>query len=112
MFDTRLSRTTTEHFLRVLAQKRLAVEWTGRFILETDHRCEMLAAIVRRHDGAALQEIGIDDLLGHGALGSLALWIYSALAGIVVHTLPAIFYVLLREEKEGATAGQVVAALD
>ena len=51
-------------------------------------------------------------LLGHGALGSLALWIYGALAGIVVHTLPAIFYVLLREEKEGVTAGQITAALD
>src|SRR5882757_8024650 len=51
-------------------------------------------------------------LLGHGALGSLAMWIYGALAGIVMHTLPAIFYVLLREEKEGATAGQITAALD
>ena len=50
-------------------------------------------------------------VLGHGALGSLALWIYSALAGIVMHTLPAIFYVLLREEKEGATAGQITASL-
>ena len=29
-----------------------------------------------------------------------------------MHTLPAIFYVLLREEKEGATAGQITAALD
>jgi hypothetical protein len=71
----------------------------------------MLAAIVRRHDGAALQEIGIDDLLGHGALGNLALWIYSSLARIVVRTLPAILYVLLREEKEGATAGQITASL-
>ena len=71
----------------------------------------MLAAIVRRHDGAALQEIGIGDLLGHGALGSLALWICSSLARIVVRTLPAILYVLLREEKEGATAGQITASL-
>ena len=51
-------------------------------------------------------------LLGHGALGSLVMWIYGALAGIVIHTLPAIFYVLLREEKEGATAGQIAATLD
>jgi len=51
-------------------------------------------------------------VLGHGALGSLALWIYGALAGIVVHTLPAILYVLLREEKEGLSAGQITAALD
>lgn len=51
-------------------------------------------------------------LLGHGALGSLVMWIYGALAGIVVHSLPAIFYVLLREEKEGVTAGQILAAVD
>ena len=50
-------------------------------------------------------------LLGHGALGSLAMWIYGALAGIVVHTLPAIFYVLLREEKESVSPAQVAAAL-
>jgi len=54
----------------------------------------------------------IISLLGHGALGSLVMWIYAALAGIVVHTLPAIFYVLLREEKEGITAGQILAAVD
>jgi len=51
-------------------------------------------------------------LLGHGALGSLALWIYGALVGIVIHTLPAIFYTLLREQKEGATAAQIAAELD
>lgn len=51
-------------------------------------------------------------LLGDGALASLAMWIYGALAGIVLHTLPAIFYVLLREEKEGAAVGQITAALD
>jgi hypothetical protein len=60
----------------------------------------------------AIGAIVIIALLGHGALGSLAMWIYGALAGIVVHTLPAIFYVLLREEKEGVTAGQITAALD
>jgi hypothetical protein len=60
----------------------------------------------------AIGAIVIIALLGHGALGSLVMWIYGALAGIVVHTLPAIFYVLLREEKEGATAGQITAALD
>ena len=60
----------------------------------------------------ALGALLIIVLLGHGALGSLALWIYGALAGIVMHTLPAIFYVLLREEKEGAAAVQVAAALD
>ena len=60
----------------------------------------------------ALGAIVILALLGGSALGSLAMWIYGALAGIVMHTLPAIFYVLLREEKEGATAGQIAAALD
>jgi hypothetical protein len=40
------------------------------------------------------------------------LWVYSAVAATVVQPLPAIFYVLLREEKEGVTAGQIAAALD
>lgn len=60
----------------------------------------------------ALGALVIIVLLGHGALGALVMWIYGALAGIVMHTLPAIFYTLLREEKEGATAGQITAALD
>ncbi|GEP57069.1 hypothetical protein [Reyranella soli] len=60
----------------------------------------------------AIGAIVIITLLGHGALGSLVMWIYGALAGIVVHTLPAIFYVLLREEKEGVSPAHVVAALD
>ena len=51
-------------------------------------------------------------LLGYGALASLVLWIWAALTGIVLHTLPATFYVLLRDEKEGMTAGQITAALD
>ena len=60
----------------------------------------------------AIGAIVIITVLGDGALASLVLWIYGALAGIVVHTLPAIFYVLLREEKEGVTTGQVTATLD
>jgi hypothetical protein len=51
-------------------------------------------------------------LLGHGRLAHLVLWVYAAVAGTVVQPLPAIFYVLLREEKEGATVGQITAALD
>ena len=51
-------------------------------------------------------------LLGHGPIGHLVLWIYSAVAATVVQPLPAIFYVLLREEKEGVTAEQIAAALD
>jgi len=51
-------------------------------------------------------------LLGHGPISHLVLWVYSAVAATVVQPLPAIFYVLLREEKEGATAEQITAALD
>jgi hypothetical protein len=51
-------------------------------------------------------------LLGHGPIGHLVLWIYSAVAATVVQPLSAIFYVLLREEKEGVTAEQIAAALD
>jgi hypothetical protein len=51
-------------------------------------------------------------LLGHGAIAHLVLWVYAAVAGTVMQPLPAIFYVLLCEEKEGATVGQITAALD
>ena len=51
-------------------------------------------------------------VLVHGPLASLVLWVYGAVASTVLHPLPAIFYVLLREEKEGATAQQITAALD
>ena len=51
-------------------------------------------------------------LLGHGPIAHLVLWVYSAVAATVVQPLPAIFYVLLREEKEGVTAAQISAALD
>jgi hypothetical protein len=51
-------------------------------------------------------------LLGHGPFAHLVLWVYSAVAATVVQPLPAIFYVLLREEKEGMTAEQIAAALD
>jgi len=60
----------------------------------------------------AIGAMVIITLLGYGALGSLALWIYGALAGIVVHTLPAVLYVLLRQEKEGVQPSQVAAALE
>ena len=51
-------------------------------------------------------------VLGHGPLASLVLWVYGAVASTVLHPLPAIFYVLLREEKEGVTIGQITASLD
>jgi len=50
-------------------------------------------------------------VLGHGALGRLVLWVYSAVAAIVVQPLPAIFYVLLREEKEGIAPAQIAASV-
>lgn len=51
-------------------------------------------------------------LLGDGALSRLVLWIYGAVAATVLHPLPAIFYLLLREEKEGLSVEQMTAALD
>ena len=75
-------------------------------------RTDIGGAFNRGMDLTAGRRLPILGLLGHGALGSLAMWIYGALAGIVMQTLPAIFYVLLREEKEGVTAGQITAALD
>ena len=51
-------------------------------------------------------------VLGYGPLASLVLWIYGAVVSTVLHPLPAILYVLLREEKEGVTAQQITAALD
>jgi hypothetical protein len=51
-------------------------------------------------------------LLGHGPIARLILFVYSAVAATVVQPLAAIFYVLLREEKEGVTAEQIAAALD
>jgi hypothetical protein len=50
-------------------------------------------------------------VLGHGALGRLVLWVYSAVVAIVVQPLPAIFYVLLREEKEGTVPAQIAASV-
>jgi hypothetical protein len=51
-------------------------------------------------------------VLGHGGLAQLVLWVYGAVASTILHPLPAIVYVLLREEKEGVTAQQITAALD
>jgi hypothetical protein len=51
-------------------------------------------------------------LLGFSPIGHLVVWVYSAVASTVVQPLPAIIYVLLREEKEGVTAQQIAAPLD
>jgi hypothetical protein len=60
----------------------------------------------------ALGGVVIAALLGHGGLARFVLWVWAAVAGTVLHPLPAIFYVLLREEKEGATVEQIAAALE
>ena len=51
-------------------------------------------------------------LLGRGGLGRLVSIVLAAFVGTVLYPLPAIFYVLLREEKEGASVEQITAALD
>jgi len=50
-------------------------------------------------------------LLGFSPIVHLVVWVYSAVASTVVQPLPAIIYVLLREEKEGVTAQQIAAPL-
>ena len=50
-------------------------------------------------------------ILGQGGVARFVLAVYGAVASTVVQPLPAIFYVLLREEKEGATVEQITAAV-
>lgn len=50
-------------------------------------------------------------LLGNSALAQLVVWVYGSVAATVLQPLPAIFYVLLREEKEGMTAAQITAPI-
>lgn len=75
-------------------------------------RLPILGAFVLWALAFAVGAIVIFALLGHGGLARFVLWVWAAVAGIVVHPLPAIFYVLLREEKEGATIQRMVSALD
>jgi len=51
-------------------------------------------------------------VLGGGALSRLVLVVYAAVASTVMQPLPAIIYVLLREEKEGLTAQQITAPFE
>jgi len=51
-------------------------------------------------------------LLGHSALGQLIVWLYGSVAATVLQPLSAIFYVLLVEEKNGASVSQIAAALE
>jgi hypothetical protein len=60
----------------------------------------------------ALGGVVIFLLLGHGGLARFVLWVWAAVAGTVVHPLPAIFYVMLRDEKEGATVERIRSALE
>lgn len=50
--------------------------------------------------------------LGDSPIRHIAAWLFSAAASTVVQPLAAIFYVLLRSEKEGMTVQQITAALD
>ena len=93
-------------------------------------RCDVGAAFWRSTDltrGRRLQILGVFvvtavavvlgcavvlAVFGGGAIGSLALWLYGAVVSTFVHTVSAILYTLLREEKDGVTAAQVAAALD
>jgi hypothetical protein len=52
-------------------------------------------------------------LIGHGGLlQHVVIWLFGAAAATVIQPLAAIFYVLLRQEKEGASLEQITAALD
>ena len=60
-----------------------------------------------------LGSLVIELLLGYrSGIGRLVGFVYGAVAATVLYPLPAILYVLLREEKEGATIEQITAALD
>jgi len=67
----------------------------------------VLWAIIFAVGGAVIVAI-----LGQGGAGRFVLAVYGAVASTVVQPLPAIFYVLLREEKESATVEQITAALE
>jgi hypothetical protein len=80
--------------------------------LTRDRRLRVLAVFVVAALATALGGAIVVVLFGAGAVGSLALWIYGAVVSCAIHPLPAILYTLLREEKDGATVGQIAAALD
>jgi hypothetical protein len=80
--------------------------------LTSGRRLPILGAFVLLGVIVAAGAVVIVLVLGHGAPAQLVLWVYGAVASTVLHPLPAIFYLLLREEKEGVTAGQITAALD
>jgi hypothetical protein len=80
--------------------------------LTRNRRLQILGAFVLWVVIFAIGAVVIMALLGRGGLGLFILWVWAAVAGTVVHPLPAIFYVLLRGEKEGATVEQITAAVE
>ena len=80
--------------------------------LTRDRRLAILGAFVLWAIIFAVGGVVIVAILGYGGVGRFVLAVYGAVASTVVQPLPAIFYVLLREEKESATAEQITAALE
>lgn len=80
--------------------------------LTRDRRLRILGVFIVAGLAVGLGGAVVMALFGVGAIGSLAIWIYTAVASTFVHPLPAILYALLREEKDGVAAAQLAAALD
>ena len=79
--------------------------------LTRDRRLPILGVFVLWAIIFAVGGVVIVAILGQGGVARFVLAVYGAVASTVVQPLPAIFYVLLREEKEGATAEQITAAV-
>jgi len=80
--------------------------------LTRDRRLPILGAFVLWAIIFAVGAVVIVAILGQGGVGRFVIAVYGAIASTVVQPLPAIFYVLLREEKEGVTVQQITAALE
>jgi hypothetical protein len=80
--------------------------------LTRNRRLPILGAFLLWAVAFAVGAVVIVALLGHGGLARFVLAVYGAVAATVVQPLPAIFYVLLREEKESVTLEQITGALD
>ena len=80
--------------------------------LTRDRRLRILGVFVVAALATGLGGILVVMLFGMGAIGSLALWLYAAVASTVIHPLPALLYTHLLAEKYGVTRAQVAAALD
>jgi hypothetical protein len=80
--------------------------------LTRDRRLPILGAFLLWFVAFIVGGAVIFGIFGHGGLGRFVLLVYGALAYTVLYPLPAIFYVLLRQEKEGASVAQIADALD